>query len=230
MFDFGFSELVMIGIVALVVLGPERLPTVARTAGQWLGKAQRMVQQVKSDIEREAELSELKKIQEEAKGVADDLTKTIKGEAQEIEKSVNELQKDVDAAAGEMTKEFNEATKSPVAADLEAKSAGSDGLASAFDSAQTSGEAASSGSVAGGETSSAVDDFYGWYSNEEPYSDEEGTKTTFERRYKCGPSIDELAEQVERLKAELGDRSPQLGGTNRRFAVRARTNRVRIYR
>ena len=48
MFDFGFSELVMIGIVALVVLGPERLPVVARTAGQWLGKAQRMVQQVKS--------------------------------------------------------------------------------------------------------------------------------------------------------------------------------------
>ena len=69
MFDFGFSELVMIGIVALVVLGPERLPVVARTAGQWLGKAQRMVQQVKSDIEREAELSELKKIQEEAQAL-----------------------------------------------------------------------------------------------------------------------------------------------------------------
>lgn len=61
MFDFGFSELMVIGAVALVVLGPERLPTVARTAGEWLGKAQRLVQQVKSDIEREAELSELKK-------------------------------------------------------------------------------------------------------------------------------------------------------------------------
>ena len=61
MFDFGFSELMVIGAVALVVLGPERLPMVARTAGEWLGKAQRLVQQVKSDIEREAELSELKK-------------------------------------------------------------------------------------------------------------------------------------------------------------------------
>ena len=52
MFDFGFSELMLIGAVALVVLGPERLPTVARTAGEWLGKAQRLVQQVKNEIGR----------------------------------------------------------------------------------------------------------------------------------------------------------------------------------
>lgn len=212
----------MIGIVALVVLGPERLPTVARTAGQWLGKAQRMVQQVKSDIEREAELSELKKIQDEAKGVADDLTKTIKGEASQIEKSVQDLQKDVNEAAGEMTKEFNEATKDPSA------------KSSAADAQSISGvnEISSDGSMtdSSDETATPVDDFYGWYSNEEPYTDDEGKKTTFERRYKCGPSIDELAEQVERLKAELGDRSPQLGGTNRRLAARARSNRVRIYR
>ncbi len=224
MFDFGFSELVMIGIVALVVLGPERLPVVARTAGQWLGKAQRMVQQVKSDIEREAELSELKKIQEEAQGVADNLTKTIKGEAEEIEKSVKDLQADVDNAAGEMTKEFNEATKSPITADLEAKSGASDELASAFDSAKDS--AAENAS----ETASSVDDFYGWYGSDEAGDDEDSKKTTFDRRYKCGPSIDELAEQLERLKAEIGDRSPQLGGTNRRYAARARSNRVRIYR
>ena len=219
MFDFGFSELVMIGIVALVVLGPERLPVVARTAGQWLGKAQRMVQQVKSDIEREAELSELKKIQEEAQGVADNLTKTIKGEAEEIEKSVKDLQSDVNAAAGEMTKEFNEATKSPITADA------SDGLASAFDSAKDSARADNAS-----ETASSVDDFYGWYGSDEAENDDESKKTTFDRRYKCGPSIDELAEQLERLKAELGDRSPQLGGTNRKYAARARSNRVRIYR
>ena len=84
MFDFGFSELMVIGAVALVVLGPERLPMVARTAGEWLGKAQRLVQQVKSDIEREAELSELKKIQQEAQNVADDLNKTVKGQVNQI--------------------------------------------------------------------------------------------------------------------------------------------------
>ena len=221
MFDFGFSELVMIGAVALVVLGPERLPTVARTAGQWLGKAQRMVQQVKSDIEREAELSELKKIQDAAKGVADDLTKTIKGEANQIEKSVQDLQKDVNDAAGEMSKAFDEATKDP-----SAKSTADD--AQAISGVNEVSSDASS--TAGAADESPVDDFYGWYSNEEPYTDDDGKKTTFERRYKCGPSIDELAEQVERLKAELGDRSPQLGGTNRKFAARARSNRVRIYR
>lgn len=53
MFDFGFSELVVCGIVGLVVLGPERLPVVAKTAGQWIGKAQRFVQQMKDDINRE---------------------------------------------------------------------------------------------------------------------------------------------------------------------------------
>ena len=49
MFDFGFSELVVIGAVALVVLGPEKLPVVARTAGEWIGKAQRMVAQFVED-------------------------------------------------------------------------------------------------------------------------------------------------------------------------------------
>lgn len=52
MFDFGFSEMIIVGVVALVVLGPERLPVVARTAGEWIGKAQRFVAQVKSDIDR----------------------------------------------------------------------------------------------------------------------------------------------------------------------------------
>ena len=88
MFDFGFSELVVIGAVALVVLGPEKLPVVARTAGEWIGKAQRMVAQVKGDIEREAELAELKKIQEEAKSAADNLTKTIKGETDSLQSEV----------------------------------------------------------------------------------------------------------------------------------------------
>ena len=70
MFDFGFSEMLVIGVIALVVLGPERLPVVARTAGEWAGKAQRFVAQVKSDIDRETELSELKRIQDEAKAVS----------------------------------------------------------------------------------------------------------------------------------------------------------------
>jgi sec-independent protein translocase protein TatB len=61
MFDIGFSELVVIGVVALVVVGPERLPKVARTAGHMLGRFQRYASSVKADISREMELDELRK-------------------------------------------------------------------------------------------------------------------------------------------------------------------------
>ena len=89
MFDFGFSEMIIVGVVALVVLGPERLPVVARTAGEWIGKAQRFVAQVKSDIDRETELSELKKIQDEAKALANDVKSTVEKTAGEIETNVS---------------------------------------------------------------------------------------------------------------------------------------------
>ncbi len=65
MFDIGLSELGVIGVVALVVLGPERLPKVARAAGRWVGKLQRYVSDVKADINREAELAELKALQQD---------------------------------------------------------------------------------------------------------------------------------------------------------------------
>ena len=61
MFDIGFSELVVIGVVALIVIGPERLPRVARTAGHLYGRLQRYVSTVKSDISREVQLDEMKK-------------------------------------------------------------------------------------------------------------------------------------------------------------------------
>lgn len=65
MFDIGFSEFIVIGIVALIVIGPERLPKVARTLGLLLGRAQRYVNDVKADIHREMQLDELKKLQSE---------------------------------------------------------------------------------------------------------------------------------------------------------------------
>ena len=65
MFDIAFSELLIIGIVALVVIGPERLPKVARTVGHLLGRMQRYVSDVKSDISREMKLDELKKLQQQ---------------------------------------------------------------------------------------------------------------------------------------------------------------------
>jgi len=61
MFDIGFWELTIIGVVALLVIGPERLPRVARTTGLWLGRARRFVSGVKADIDREIAADELKK-------------------------------------------------------------------------------------------------------------------------------------------------------------------------
>lgn len=61
MFDIGFWELCLIAIVALLILGPERLPIAARTAGLWIGKARRMIGSVKSEIDRELQLDEVRK-------------------------------------------------------------------------------------------------------------------------------------------------------------------------
>jgi len=68
MFDIGFSELVLIALLALIVLGPKRLPEVARAAGHWMGKLRRFVSEVKQDFDRElhgAELEELRKLKQE---------------------------------------------------------------------------------------------------------------------------------------------------------------------
>ena len=61
MFDIGFWELVMIAVVALVVIGPDKLPGVARTAGKWVGRARRFVSDVKTDIDRELKQEEIRK-------------------------------------------------------------------------------------------------------------------------------------------------------------------------
>jgi sec-independent protein translocase protein TatB len=68
MFDIGFSELVAISLIALIVLGPKRLPEVARTAGRWVGQLRRFISDVKLDLDREIhseELSELRKLKRE---------------------------------------------------------------------------------------------------------------------------------------------------------------------
>ena len=82
MFDIGFSELLVIGIVALIVIGPERLPRVARTLGHLFGRMQRYVNDVKADISREMELEELRRLQTDmqdaARSFEDSVTKEIR--------------------------------------------------------------------------------------------------------------------------------------------------------
>lgn len=83
MFDIGFSEMAIIAVVGLVVLGPERLPKVARQLGQWLGKLQRYVSDVKSDISRQMELEELRKLQGEMKDAASGLEDSFRSAVSE---------------------------------------------------------------------------------------------------------------------------------------------------
>jgi sec-independent protein translocase protein TatB len=89
MFDVGFSELLVIAIVALVVIGPERLPKVARTAGHLLGRLQRYVNDVKSDINREMQLDELKKLQADVQESARSIERSVSSEMQSAQQSLD---------------------------------------------------------------------------------------------------------------------------------------------
>ncbi len=80
MFDIGFSELIVIAVVALVIIGPEKLPKVARTLGHLLGRAQRYVNDVKSDINREMQLDELKKLQSQVTESAREMESSVRKE------------------------------------------------------------------------------------------------------------------------------------------------------
>src|SRR5881409_54417 len=77
MFDIGFSELLVIGIVALIVIGPEKLPRVARTVGHLLGRMQRYVADVKADINKEIELEELRKMRDSMQKAASDMQASV---------------------------------------------------------------------------------------------------------------------------------------------------------
>jgi sec-independent protein translocase protein TatB len=99
MFDIGFSELMVIGVVALLVIGPEKLPKVARTLGHLLGRAQRYVNDVKSDINREIQLDELKKLQSQVTDSARALEDSVR---KEYESARNAVEAPAQAAVTEL--------------------------------------------------------------------------------------------------------------------------------
>ena len=105
MFDIGFSELLVIAVVALIVIGPERLPKVARTMGHLLGRLQRYVNDVKSDISREMELDELRKLQASVQDAARSIENSVSKEIHETETELARLADDTAAAAQGATPE-----------------------------------------------------------------------------------------------------------------------------
>ena len=97
MFEIGFAELFLLGVIALLVVGPDRLPGLARTVGVWVGKAQRLVGQVRADIEREVRADEIRKAAKEYSptGVLSDMRKEVEDLASEVSRPV-----DLDADEG----------------------------------------------------------------------------------------------------------------------------------
>ncbi|MBW7832525.1 MAG: Sec-independent protein translocase subunit TatB [Simplicispira suum] len=90
MIDIGLSKMALIGVVALIVVGPEKLPRVARTVGTLLGKAQRYVADVKSEVNRSMELDELRKMKDTVESAARDVEQTIHTSASDFERELND--------------------------------------------------------------------------------------------------------------------------------------------
>ena len=91
MFDIGFSEMLVIAVVALIVIGPERLPKVARTLGHLFGRMQRYVNDVKADISREMELDELRKLQTTIQSAAQSFEQSVKSEVSATESQFQKI-------------------------------------------------------------------------------------------------------------------------------------------
>ena len=98
MFDMGFTELMLIGIVGLIVIGPERLPGVARTAGKYFGKLRRFMSNVKADVESELRADELREILNKQSDELESLKKVVNDVGKDLDSSVNQVEASVNSA------------------------------------------------------------------------------------------------------------------------------------
>jgi sec-independent protein translocase protein TatB len=101
MFDFSFTELMVVGAVALIVIGPEKLPKVARTIGHLVGRMQRYVTDVKSDINREMEFEELRRLRKEMNEAASEVETSARQHASDIRTGLDGVAKAADVTAEE---------------------------------------------------------------------------------------------------------------------------------
>ena len=104
MFDIGFSEMMVIAVLALIVIGPERLPKVARTLGHLAGRLQRYVADVKADINREIELDELRKMRDSMQQAASNFQSTVNEEISKASAEVSKVEGELNAAAASLDK------------------------------------------------------------------------------------------------------------------------------
>jgi sec-independent protein translocase protein TatB len=104
-FDISFTELMLAGVVALIVIGPEKLPKVARTVGHLLGRAQRYVNDVKGDIQREVEIDELRKMKQEMESAAQSVQNSFTKTESEIRQGLQEPMDDLKSIGDDLKKD-----------------------------------------------------------------------------------------------------------------------------
>ena len=114
MFDIGFWELSLLALVALLVVGPERLPKLARTAGLWIGRGRRLIDSVRADIERELKADELKKILDEQarsnplEEIVDDTRQALRGIEKDATEAMSDARKQFDTPGSESSKQVDD--------------------------------------------------------------------------------------------------------------------------
>lgn len=135
MFDISFAEMLIISIVALIVIGPERLPRVARTAGHLLGRARRFVDNVKNDVRHEIELDELRRLKNSVQETTHSIEQSVKREFDEIQAAadMNSAEKTKKPALAEIgqisaSTENTLVTQNPSSQQLPESSKGNTGL------------------------------------------------------------------------------------------------------
>jgi sec-independent protein translocase protein TatB len=115
MFGVDFSEILVIMVVALIVLGPERLPKVARTMGEWWGRMQRYVNRIKMDVTTSMELDELRELERKIKAEADALERSVQQTSNDINHEALKLGRDLEHPVQDAAKSpaSSEATLTP---------------------------------------------------------------------------------------------------------------------
>ncbi|MEO5702383.1 MAG: Sec-independent protein translocase protein TatB [Gammaproteobacteria bacterium] len=98
MFDISFNEIALIGIVALLVVGPQKLPALARSAGVWIGKTRRMIASVKAEVDRELQTDELRKLLTEQQAEVQELRQILDENRTAVEADIKQLSSELSAA------------------------------------------------------------------------------------------------------------------------------------
>lgn len=205
MFEIGFAELFLLGVIALLVVGPDRLPALARTVGVWVGRAQRLVGQVRADIEREVRADELRKAAKEYSptGMIGDVRKEVEDFASEVSKPADLDEEKTESARSDTSDTAQTASAAPTAAP--ASDAADTGTAPESEPAEPEAENAREDADAPDSAGKPAEDGSGQETLPESSEDSDGVASDAEP---------ESGEPLEAERAESAPAEPPAAETN----------------